>query len=131
MSKFNMINLLEEEHNLLEEIKELQEKAVAEKQQQEENEAALWLSTPFKEKKLTNDKQRKAYVTQQMSLLYPSFYESYKTQIAQKEARIQWIKETIKVMMFLNIKEIVFGDDDDSQDSDKGDGAQSPVSSTQ
>ena len=80
------------------------------------------LNTPFKERGLTNEKQRKAYVTQQMNLLYPSFYDSYMNQIAQKQSKIAWIREVIRVMMFLDIKEIYF-EEKNGENSDKGNGA--------
>ncbi len=99
--------------SLLKDLKEKTDKAnelriaiVKEKEQTEQNEAELWITTPFKEKGLTNDKMRNAYVKQQMGLLYPSFYASKKAELAGIEAEIKWIYEMISTMKLFGVFEI-------------------------
>lgn len=88
------------------EIAKLKLEVVDAKAKDEENEAALWINTPFKEKKLTNDNMRKAYVRQQMGLLYPSFYASKKAKLSSLEAEVKWDYEMISVMKLFGVFEI-------------------------
>lgn len=88
------------------EIGKLKEELVSAKAQDEENEASLWINTPFKEKGLTNDNMRKAYVRQQMGLLYPSFYASKKAKLNNLEAEVKWDYEMINVMKLFGVFEI-------------------------
>lgn len=97
----NMVSIFElllQERDKIEELKKLREDAIKEKLKEEQNEAELWLSTPFKEKGLTNDDMRRSYIKQQMILLYPSFYKSKQAQIATLKEEIAWIRETIRVL---------------------------------
>ena len=104
----SIYDLLKDEKDKVAELSKLRLEAIDEKQKQENNEAHLWMNTPFKEKGLTNEKTRKAYVIQQMGLLYPSFYETKKASIANLEDEIKWIRETIDTMKHLGVTEIDF-----------------------
>ena len=112
--------------SLLKDLKEKTDQAnklriaiVKEKETEEKNEAELWITTPFKEKGLTNDKMRNAYVKQQMGLLYPSFYASKKAELANIEAEIKWIYEMINTMRLFGVFEIEFEETEEKSESSK------------
>lgn len=109
-------SLLKEAKDKTERAKELRQEVIKEKIKDEENEAGLWVHTPFKEKGLTNDNMRKAYVKQQMLLLYPSFYLSKKAELDSIEADLKRIYKTIEVMMFYDVDEIEFEQKKDSKE---------------
>ena len=98
---------------LLKDAKEKSEQAnklriavAKEKAKEEVNESELWVTTPFKEKGLTNDKMRNAYVKQQMNLLYPSFYLQKKAELDNITSDLKWIYEMINVMKLFGVFEL-------------------------
>lgn len=111
--------LLKEAEKLTDEIGNLRIQVVEEKAKDELHEADLWINTPFKEKGLTNDKMRNAYVTQQMSLLYPSFYLTKKAKLTYLEERLKWVYTMIHTMRENGIDEIEFESDKDENEESK------------
>lgn len=99
-------DLLRDAQIKTEKMNKLRTEIVKEKINEEENEAQLWLTTPFKEKGLTNEKMRNAYVKQQMGLLYPSFYLQKKAELSNLEADLKWIYETLHIMKLFGVTEI-------------------------
>ena len=96
-----------------------------EKEKDELNEADVWLNTPFKEKGLTNDSMRKAYVKKTLISHYPSFY-LYKQAKEQKlSEELEWLTQTIEVLRDLGVTEIEFSED--KEDKNEGDGTQGSV----
>lgn len=122
----HITELLQEQDKKIQELNKLRLKAVDEKKQKEENEADLWVTTNFKEKGLTNEKMRQAYVVNQMALLYPNFYNQTKAKITNLEHEIRCLRQVIDVMINFGVEEIEFPKKKE-EDKDKRDGSQTTV----
>lgn len=122
----HITELLQEQDKKIQELNKLRLKAVDEKKQKEENEADLWITTNFKEKGLTNEKMRQAYVVNQMALLYPNFYDQTKVKITNLEYEIKCLRQVISVMIEFGVEEIEFPKKEE-KDKDKRDGSQTTV----
>ena len=121
----SIFELIERKKNVIEDLYKVRGEMIIEKERDELNEAEIWLDTPFKEKGLTNDSMRKAYVKKTLISHYPSFYLNKKAKEQKLSDELEWITQTIKVLMDLGVTDIEF--DKDKKDKDEGDGSQSSV----
>lgn len=115
-----IFDLLRKEKKIIDKMNSLRKNIVKEKKDRDANESELWIHTDFKAKGLTNEKTRAAYVTNQMGLLYPSFYETHKASLANLESELKWIRQLIDVMKEFGIQEIdLEGKDKSEKDKPK------------
>ena len=121
----SIFELIEKKKNVIEDLYKVRGEMLLEKEKDELNEADVWLNTPFKEKGLTNDSMRKAYVKKTLISHYPSFYLHKKAKAQKLSEELEWLTQTIKVLMDLGVTEIEF--DKDKEDKNEGDGTQSSV----
>ena len=75
-----------------------------------QNESDLWLHTDFKERKLTNQELRKAYVQSQLEKRYPSFTSTYIAQAQKIQLDIDNITLLLDFMVRNNMKKIPYED---------------------
>lgn len=109
-------SLIKEAKEKTEQANKLRLEIIKEKEKDEQNEASLWIHTPFKEKGLTNDKMRNAYVKQQMGLMYPSFYATKKAELTNIEADLKWIYNLIDIMYYYDVDEIDLEEQDKKEE---------------
>ena len=109
-------DLLKEEKNKVKKLNKLRYELIEEKRLRDLDEADCWVSTDFKAKGLTNDKQRNAYVKKHMSTM-PNTYSSKKATFESLEQEIKWIRETIGVMQKFGVEEIDFTEKDKDKES--------------
>lgn len=121
----SIFELIEKKKNVIQDLYKVRGEMLLEKEKDELNEADVWLHTPFKEKGLTNDSMRKAYVKKTLISHYPSFY-LYKQAKEQKlSEELEWLTQTIEVLRDLGVTEIEFSED--KEDKNEGDGTQGSV----
>lgn len=114
----HIFDLLKEEKEKTEELNTLRTNLVESKRLRDLDEANCWVNTDFKAKKLTNDKQRNAYVKKQMSTM-PNTYAQSKAEFESLEQEIKWIREVISVMQRFGVDEIDFTDKEEEEEKDK------------
>lgn len=109
-------DLLKDEKNKVKKLNNLRDELVEEKRLRDLDEADCWVSTDFKAKGLTNEKQRNAYVKKHMSTM-PNTYASKKATFESLEQEIKWIRETISVMQKFGVEEIDFTEKDKNEEN--------------
>lgn len=121
----SIFELIDRKQRVIEDLYKVRCDMILEKEKDDLNESDLWLNTPFKEKKLTNDTMRKAYVKQTLISQYPSFYLQKKAKAQKLSEELEWLTQTIKVLLELGVTDIEF--DKDKEDQNEGDGPQGSV----
>ena len=121
----SIFELIEKKKNVIQDLYKVRGDMILEKEKDELNEADVWLNTSFKEKGLTNDSMRKAYVKKTLISHYPSFYLHKKAKEQKLSEELEWLTQTIEVLMDLGVTEIEFSED--KEDKNEGDGTQGSV----
>lgn len=121
----SIFELIEKKKNVIQDLYKVRGEMLLEKEKDELNEADVWLNTPFKEKGLTNDSMRKAYVKKTLISHYPSFYLHKQAKEQKLSEELEWLTQTIEVLMDLGVTEIEFSED--KEDKNEGDGTQGSV----